>query len=241
MRLQGVCWAVICSFLVTVASACADDDTENGMGPAAGAGGSDGGAGGSSSGAGGMGSGGTPGGDASSGVDAPSLEGTLCGKYGGPENVMTVMRENVLGEIAADCRVAGFFAPLRETTVGHIAECLGIMAQELFSCPGVVYEGSMSSYDKPCRDMKSAHLGLGISQGDFDALIEDVVVGLTAAGVEEADIMAAAPVLLGMQGDIVESTSTTPTKPTCPVPEAGAADSATLEGGATEGGATDGG
>jgi hypothetical protein len=192
-----------------------------------------------------MGSGGTPAGDASSGMDAPSLDGTLCGKYGGPMNIMTVMRENVLGEIAADCRVAGFFAPLRETTVGHIAECLGIMAQELFGCPGVVYEGSMSSYDKPCRDMRSAHLGLGISQGDFDALIEDVVVGLTAAGVEEADIMAAAPALLGMQGDIVESTSTTPTKLTCPVPEAGAADGAAIEGGATdgatEGGATDGG
>src|SRR5688572_26864989 len=101
MRLQGVCRAVVCTFLVTVAAACADDDTENGMAPAGGAGGSDAGAGGSSSGAGGMGgSGGTPAGDASSGMDAPSLEGTLCGKYGGPENVMTVMRENVLGEIA---------------------------------------------------------------------------------------------------------------------------------------------
>jgi hypothetical protein len=53
--------------------------------------------------------------------------------------------------------------------------------------------------------MADAHAGLGISQGDFDALIEDVVAGMTEAGIESQDIAAAAPALLGMQPDIVEN------------------------------------
>lgn len=64
--------------------------------------------------------------------------------------------------------------------------------------------------------MSEAHANLGISDADFDALIEDVAAGLTEAGVEAADIQAAAPVLLGLKSDIVEDTSGTNTKATCP-------------------------
>jgi hemoglobin len=153
--------------------------------------------------------------------------GTLCAKYGGPEAIMTVMQQNVLGEIAADCRVNAFFAPLAPDTLARIGECLGIMAQELFACPSVVYAGSTTSTGYHCHDMKTAHTGLGVSQGDFDALIEDVVAGLSAAGVEQSDIMTAAPALLGMQSDIVESSGATPSKAACEMPtpnDAGTAD-----------------
>lgn len=154
---------------------------------------------------------------------------TLCAKYGGPEAIMTVMRQNVLGEIAADCRVNGFFAPLAPDTLARIGECLGIMAQELFACPSVVYAGSTTSTGYHCHDMKTAHTGLGVSQGDFDALIEDVVAGLSSAGVEQSDIMMAAPALLGMQSDIVESSGATPSKAACEMPT-------TTDAGTTDGG-----
>ena len=80
---------------------------------------------------------------------------------------------------------------------------------ELFGCEGVRYAGAQASNGLPCRDMATVHRGLGISQGDFDALIEDVVAGLTEAGVEEDDINAAAPALLGLQDVIVEEAGTT--------------------------------
>jgi hypothetical protein len=98
---------------------------------------------------------------------------------------------------------------------------LSIQVQELFGCEGVQYVGAQSSLGSDCRSMTEAHQGLGISKGDFDALIEDVVTGLTEAGVSAEDIGAAAPALLGLEGDIVESTSTDNTKIMCTMPDAG--------------------
>ena len=118
---------------------------------------------------------------------------TLCEKYGGAENVATVVNTNIIGTIAADCRISTHFTSLDADTFTHVGECLTIQVQELFGCAGVEYSGAMSSVDRPCRPMAEAHDGLGISKGDFDALIEDVVTGLTEAGVETEDIMAAAP------------------------------------------------
>jgi hypothetical protein len=133
-----------------------------------------------------------------------AMDDSLCAKYGGAEVVMSVMVDEVVPRIEGDCRVNAFFAELTQGQLLHVAECLGIMGQELFGCPGVIYEGSESSIGSECRSMKEAHRGLAISEGDFDALVEDVVAGLAAAGVEGQDIMAAAPTLLGMESDIVE-------------------------------------
>jgi hypothetical protein len=155
---------------------------------------------------------------------------TLCSKYGGASGVESVMKENVLGAIAADCRINTFFTTLSNEMLTHVGDCLAIMGQELFGCPGITYEGSMSSVGGECRDMKSAHMGLAISQGDFDALIEDVVAGLSEAMVDEADIMAAAPALLGLSDDIVEATDDAPSKAVCE------ADAGTDSGAGADGG-----
>ena len=87
--------------------------------------------------------------------------------------------------------------------------------QELFGCEGVTYAGSHASNGLPCRSMAKAHIGLQISQGDFDALIEDVVSALSAAGVTTEDIGLAAPALLGMQADIVEQPTSVPALNAC--------------------------
>lgn len=130
---------------------------------------------------------------------------SLCDKYGGADMVATVVSDYIIAEIAADCRVNTFFTSLDSDSFTHVGECLTIQVQGLFGCEGITYAGSSSSVGRECRDMKSAHTGLAISKGDFDALIEDVVAGLTKAGVASEDIEAAAPALLGMEADIVEN------------------------------------
>jgi hypothetical protein len=207
--------------LALATGGCGDDDATP---KAAGSGGHGGEArdgGNLDTGAGGRGTAGDadPGGGDAAPADAASHDAsasdTLCAKYGGAENVMSVMRNQVISEIAGDCRVNAFFAVLHPTILDHVGQCLGIMAQELFGCPGIVYAGSASSAGRECRDMTESHRGLKISQGDFDALLEDVVAGLAAAGVEQVDIAAAAPALLGMRDEIVESAATTTTQEFC--------------------------
>jgi hypothetical protein len=156
------------------------------------------------------------------GVDAGNPAPSLCAKYGGAGVVDSVVKNQVLGAIADDCRINVFFTSLTSDGLTRVADCLSIQVQELFGCEGVVYAGSEASNGLACRSMADAHLGLGISAGDFNALIEDVVAGLTAAGVEAADIGAAAPALLGMQDDIVEDSDEGTTHMMCTVSDAGA-------------------
>lgn len=158
--------------------------------------------------------------DANDGPDA-ATEQSLCAKYGGADAVASVVNTNIIGTIAADCRISTYFTDLTPQVFQHVGECLTIQVQELFGCDGVSYVGAESSLGSQCRSMADAHQGLGISKGDFDALIEDVVTGLTEAGVSADDIGAAAPALLGLEGDIVEDTTIDNTKAMCVMPDAG--------------------
>lgn len=152
-----------------------------------------------------------------------AADGPLCKKYGGKDAVGMVIAKHVVPSILGDCRLNGFFAGLPSEHATRLVDCLSIQAEELFGCAGVKYEGSMSTNGLPCRSMKEAHADMGVAKGDFDALIEDVVSGLSEAGVEQADIEAAAPALLQLKGDIVEKTETDPTRAMC-VDDAGVGD-----------------
>lgn len=115
---------------------------------------------------------------------------TLCAKYGGPSAVDQVVHTNVIGAIAEDCRINAFFTTLSEAAFTRFNDCLSLQVQELFGCGGVSYKGAQDSNGLPCRSMSDAHRELGIASADFNALIEDVVAGLSEAGVEDADIQA---------------------------------------------------
>ena len=142
--------------------------------------------------------------DAMTNDEVTTTTETLCAKYGGANAIDQVVRTNVIGAIAEDCRINAFFTTLSEAAFTRVNDCLSIQVQALFACEGVSYQGAADSNGLPCRSMADAHRGLGISSADFDALIEDVVAGLSEAGVEDADIQAAAPALLGMEPDVVE-------------------------------------
>lgn len=154
---------------------------------------------------------------------ADASQSSLCAKYGGPGVIQGAITQHVIPTIAGDCRINGFFASLTNDQLTRLSDCLSIQAQELFGCEGITYAGSRASNGLACRSMTTAHAGLGISGGDFDALIEDVVAGLGAAGVEEDDIGAAAPALLGMKSDITAAPSNAePTGPMCTDADGGA-------------------
>jgi len=60
----------------------------------------------------------------------------------------------------------------------------------------------------PCKytgkTMKAAHTGMGVSTGDFNATVEDLVKALDMYKVKQADKDALLGALGGMKGDIVE-------------------------------------
>jgi hypothetical protein len=74
---------------------------------------------------------------------------TLCAKYGGAEAVAGVIKNQVIGEIAADCRISAFFTTLSVDGLTRVSDCLA--TQELFGCPGVTYTGASASNGLPCR------------------------------------------------------------------------------------------
>ena len=128
----------------------------------------------------------------------------------------------LVGVIAGDCKINSFFTSLSAPALNHVGECLAIQVQELLGCDGVTYAGSVDSLGVACRDMETTHRGLAISKGDFDALIADVVAFTTplvdAGLITEAEFGAAAGVLLGLEGAIVEDPTMDPTKEQCVEP-----------------------
>jgi hypothetical protein len=144
--------------------------------------------------------------------DASVDAATLCAKYGGAAGVETAIKQFVIEELATDCDIGLHFTMLPADRLARFGDCLTYQAQELFGCPGVKYAGSKSPNGLPCRDMKSAHAGLGLSQGDFEALLSDIAGGLLKAGVSQHDIQRIAPTLSGYEDQIVESLVQTPSR-----------------------------
>lgn len=60
----------------------------------------------------------------------------------------------------------------------------------------------------PCtytgRDMKETHAGMGVTKGEFDSLVEDLVATLDGFNVPKAEQQELLGLLAPMQGDIVE-------------------------------------
>jgi hemoglobin len=121
----------------------------------------------------------------------PSLYDSL----GGKTAIVAVVDEFV-GRVAADNRINMFFkqtasdpkrlAKFKANLVDQICEASGGPCK---------YKG---------KSMKAAHAGMGISSGDFSALVEDLVGALDKSSVKEADKNTLLGVLGPMKGDTVE-------------------------------------
>jgi len=119
---------------------------------------------------------------------------TLYEKYGGHATVVVVV-DAFVARVAADARINAFFADAAADSV-RLAHFKARLVEQVAGWMGgpEVYTG---------RDMVSAHRFMGVDDRAFDALVQDLVLTLRAAGVEEADIAVLAPRVLALRGDIV--------------------------------------
>ncbi|HEV3239551.1 MAG TPA: group 1 truncated hemoglobin [Casimicrobiaceae bacterium] len=91
----------------------------------------------------------------------PMMQKSLYDRLGGKDAITAVV-DDFVGNVAGDKRINGFFAKadvprLKKNLVDQICSATG---------GPCVYTG---------RDMKTAHKGMGISDADFNALVEDLV------------------------------------------------------------------
>jgi hemoglobin len=120
---------------------------------------------------------------------------TLYQRLGGKKAITAVV-DDFVGRVAADARINHFFA----AAAGD--------PKRLASFKKKLVDQICEASGGPCKytgkDMKSAHAGMGISSGDFGALVEDLVGALDKFHVgdkEKNDLLGA---LGPMKSDIVE-------------------------------------
>jgi hypothetical protein len=120
---------------------------------------------------------------------------------------------DIVATVAADCRINAFFTGLPPEKVQHIGDCVTKQIAVLTRCPGIKYDVDSNGQD--CRDMKSAHHGLGLRADDFTAFLEDITATLKADGIEQADIEAMVNPLKIYKGDIVSNSAPGAAKNMC--------------------------
>jgi hemoglobin len=131
------------------------------------------------------------------------MGGTLYERLGGQDAIVAVV-DAFIARCAADARINGKFARtdmprLRANLIDQVCEATGGPCS---------YTG---------RDMRTTHDGMGVTAGEFDALVEDLVATLDQFGVPEAEKGELLGTLAPMRSAIVEvETGDTGT----PLPEA---------------------
>jgi hypothetical protein len=250
--------------MVLAALGCAlgcgdDDDTTSTTGGS-------GGKAGSSSTAGKGGDTSAVGGNEMAAAGAAATDSQLCTDLGGPSGIDAVVRgdgktkagddfygfkfdkggrqASVLLNVATDPCIGQQFASLltaaRADDLEHLAECLSLFVQNAAGC-AVAYDADKAG--KACKSMQAAHLGRGITEEDYTALIGDAATALIAAGVatdsDQFKAVASALTADDLKKDIITSTAADFSQPGAMCTAAGGAPADT--GGASAGGAAAGG
>lgn len=117
-------------------------------------------------------------------------EKSLYDRLGGKPAITAVV-DDFVGRVAADNRINGKFAN------ANIPRLKAMLVDQICQASGgpCTYAG---------RDMKSAHAGMGITGGEFDALVGDLVATLNKFKVPEREKNELLGALGPMKGDIVE-------------------------------------
>lgn len=127
-------------------------------------------------------------------ASAQMAKKSLYSRLGGKKAITAVVGEFV-NNCAGDSRINKFFADTAKDAK-RLAKFKGNLVDQICSASGgpCKYKG---------KDMKTAHKGMGISDANFTALVEDLVKALNKFNVgatEQGELLGA---LGGMKGDIV--------------------------------------
>ena len=115
---------------------------------------------------------------------------TLYEQLGGREGI-SVITEEMLIRSADDPRIRDDFA---EANIVHLHEQLTTHLCALSGGP-CVYQG---------RDMKAAHVGLGLTAADFNALVENLVDAMNERGVPISAQNELVAILAPMRSDVIQ-------------------------------------
>ena len=112
------------------------------------------------------------------------------------EAVLRRVVEEFVGHVAADARINAFFAKTASDPDRLKTFKMHLVNQ--------ICEASGGPCKYTGRDMKSAHMGMGVSGADFDALVEDLVWALDKLKVGKTEKTELLGALGPMKSDIVE-------------------------------------
>lgn len=115
---------------------------------------------------------------------------TLYERLGGHEAINAVV-DDFVGRCAADNRINGKFA---RTDIPRLTQMLKDQV--------CMATGGPCTY--PGRSMRETHDGMGVTAGEFDALVEDLVATLDQFGVAKAEQDELLGILGPLRSDIVE-------------------------------------
>lgn len=123
-------------------------------------------------------------------VKPVAAQDSLYTRLGGNAAITAVVDE-FLANVVADARINKFFANV------DAARLRTLLIEQIGAATGgpEVYTG---------RDMKTTHAGMGITDADFNALVEDLVKALDKFSVPEKEKTELLTALAGLKGDIVE-------------------------------------
>ena len=121
---------------------------------------------------------------------AATAQRTLYERLGGKQAI-TMVVDSFVARVAADNRINKKFAR------SNIPRVKGMLVDQICNASGgpCTYTG---------RSMKEAHRNMGVTDGEFDALVEDLVTTLNQFNVAKADQDALLNTLGAMRADIVE-------------------------------------
>jgi len=128
----------------------------------------------------------------------PTPTTSLYDRLGGKNAIEAVVVE-MLENVKADDRIKGKFVNAGLDSPNSNLQ--GKLVDQICAAAGgpCTYSG---------KDMKSAHMGMGITEAEFNALVEDLVKALDKYKVAEKDKADLLAILAPMKKDIVEAATT---------------------------------
>jgi hypothetical protein len=155
------------------------------------------------------------------GGDAVANPPPVCDRF--TPNIAESIAGDLISALGGDCRLRLHFANMPPIAVTHLQECLTAQIGQVLGCRhpnGDPFKyPTEDSKGQFCRDMKSSHMALSLSDGDFDAFIGDIGVALAQNGLNADEQMRVLAVFGATRNDIVRIKDAGPTKP-CDAPDA---------------------